>query len=511
MLLEDLGLTDGSTVKVDLECDYCGVYFTKEWRSRVKTNKNNDKDACKNCISKKRKETCIKKYGVENVAKTSDSRKKTSLSKGGNGKSVLEYKEEIIDIYNTNPNFSVNKLSKKFGLTRSVLISAMREWGLDTSKNSVEKRIETTKEKYGVDHILQSEEGKKKYKQTLKERYGSENPYDNEEYKKRVIEKSKKTCIKKYGIPVVLHDPKRQKEFDKKRIKHIYNDKTIREIAEAIGIHPCRLYGRIREWGLEKAISRKKHFSFLESIIQDFFESKKITYQSQVKIGNFVADFVVDDIVIECDGLYWHSESKLDKNYHKLKRDEYIKSGYNPLFFREDELRDKFPIVCSIILNKLNKSKKYYARKLTISELNTKESNLFFNKNHLMESGRGQTFVLKDEEVLCALRVCNRGNGIYEISRFCNKLNCSVVGGFSRLVKYAEKVLNPSEIITFIDNRYGVGDYLTGLGFKFVRCGLSFKWTDYNNTYHRMKYPGNSGYNINLDRIWDCGQSKFSK
>lgn len=64
-------------------------------------------------------------------------------------------------------------------------------------------------------------------------------------------------------------------------------------------------------------------------------------------------------------------------------------------------------------------------------------------------------------------------------------------------------------ITTFVDQRYGTGDYLLNLGFSFKGMHTSFRWTDCKNTFHRMNFRGNSGYNKGLHKIWDCGQSKW--
>jgi hypothetical protein len=64
---------------------------------------------------------------------------------------------------------------------------------------------------------------------------------------------------------------------------------------------------------------------------------------------------------------------------------------------------------------------------------------------------------------------------------------------------------------TFIDLRYGDGDYLQSFGFKELSCHTSFQWTDGLDTFHRMKFKGNSGYEAGLFKIWDCGQRKMVK
>ena len=97
----------------------------------------------------------------------------------------------------------------------------------------------------------------------------------------------------------------------------------------------------------------------------------------------------------------------------------------------------------------------------------------------------------------------------YEISRFSTKCGYCVKFGFSRLLKHLPK---GTAIINFVDRRYGDGSHLIELGFVEESCYLSFKWTNcQSETWHRMKFPGNSGYDEGLVKIWDCGQAKFVK
>ena len=69
--------------------------------------------------------------------------------------------------------------------------------------------------------------------------------------------------------------------------------------------------------------------------------------------------------------------------------------------------------------------------------------------------------------------------------------------------------IKPDSITTFIDKRYGSGSYLSGLGFVYKHTYPSFKWTDGFESFHRLKFPGNSGYDQDLFKIWDCGQAKW--
>jgi hypothetical protein len=47
------------------------------------------------------------------------------------------------------------------------------------------------------------------------------------------------------------------------------------------------------------------------------------------------------------------------------------------------------------------------------------------------------------------------------------------------------------------------------LGFNYVHIYPSFRWTDGFQTFHRLKFPGNSGYDKDLFKIYDCGQAKY--
>ena len=56
----------------------------------------------------------------------------------------------------------------------------------------------------------------------------------------------------------------------------------------------------------------------------------------------------------------------------------------------------------------------------------------------------------------------------YELIRFCNKINISVIGGASRLLKYFIKTYQPKEIISYADRSWSMGNLYEKLGFKFL-------------------------------------------
>ncbi|KKL64494.1 hypothetical protein LCGC14_2164410 [marine sediment metagenome] len=336
----------------------------------------------------------------------------------------------------------------------------------------------------------------------------------------------RKTSLEKYGYEYTVQNPNRQDEFQikrrKTRIKNgyevSYKGKTAKELAKDIGINLTSFHKRVRKLGLEVAVKTEKHTTYLESILSKWFDKIKIKYQTQFYIKGKIADFYFPDynLLIETDGLYWHSDAIMtDNNYHVKKRQLYIDNGYTPLFFREDELNNKLDIIKSVISNKLGNTIKLGARQCVCERLDDKDKYIgrhFCRDNHLMGNGKGNYFVLKYEDnivcVICIKRVKDKD---YEISRFCSLINYSINGAFSRLMKFAQQELSMNSLTTFIDLRYGSGSYLTNFGFQQISCYPSFRWTNNHQTFHRLKFPSNSGYNKGFAKIWDCGQAKWVK
>ena len=57
---------------------------------------------------------------------------------------------------------------------------------------------------------------------------------------------------------------------------------------------------------------------------------------------------------------------------------------------------------------------------------------------------------------------------VYELTRFCNKINTNVVGGASKLLNYFIKTYSPQSIETYSDNLISDGHIYQNLGFEYV-------------------------------------------
>jgi hypothetical protein len=231
-----------------------------------------------------------------------------------------------------------------------------------------------------------------------------------------------------------------------------------------------------------------------------------------------------DNIYLNCDGLYWHSAKMVkDNKYHFNMRKKFEDNGLRILQILESDILQKTPIVLSI-LNQVrgNTQYKLNARDLTVSVLNANQAKLFYDECHLMGSRRGiTTFGLVDDQgiVQVAMSYSLKGS-ILKIERFCNRLNTTVRGGLTKLLKSIELHNHGhfSEIHYWVDLRYGCGIHLLTHGFILKRETIGFKWTDFKNTYNRMYCRAKNGKSEasiararGLYKIWDAGQRLYVK
>jgi hypothetical protein len=230
-------------------------------------------------------------------------------------------------------------------------------------------------------------------------------------------------------------------------------------------------------------------------------------------------DFKIsEDIYLEADGIYWHSELKMKrKSWHLERRELFEKHGKRLFQFREDEILIKPTIVKSIVENSLNLSTRIFARKCLLREdIPLKD---FLNNNHLMGTAPGTGLALyNDGKIVAALSYKLKGKELH-IVRFCTATGIAVVGGFSKLLKKAMERTQPARVINFVDLRYGTGKHLESKGFKLEGITLGWNWTDGKNTFNRLKCRANMdsrklsqrehAEELGLYKIYDAGQAKY--
>lgn len=202
----------------------------------------------------------------------------------------------------------------------------------------------------------------------------------------------------------------------------------------------------------------------------------------------------------------------------------------------EDEWINKKDIVKSRLKNSIGKSEKIFARKCEIKEIkNNKLVRSFLNENHI-QGFVGSVIKLglfyKDQLVslmtfgnLRKTMGQKAKNGNYELLRFCNKLNTTVIGGASRLFKFFTNNYRPQVIISYADRRWSNGNLYYKLGFNFIDNTVkNYYWIINGNREYRFKWRKDKlvslGYDpnkteveimnsLNFFRIFDKGSMKF--
>lgn len=153
----------------------------------------------------------------------------------------------------------------------------------------------------------------------------------------------------------------------------------------------------------------------------------------------------------------------------------------------------------------------------------------FLSRNHLQGYSPSQRCfgLFYDNELVSLMSFCKSRyskNHEWELLRFANRLNTSVVGGASKLFNHFKNVYKPRSVISYSHKDKFSGNIYKKMGFEYSHSSLpAYYYTkDYNTFENRVRYQKhklqkllktfdpnltewenmqNNGY----DRIWDCG------
>lgn len=557
-------LSKNSHVLVSVSCDYCGLIFNKKYFKYINQLEIQNMCCCDNiiCKNKKRREnntikygvaytlqlkevrdniikTNFEKYGVDNYAKTDDCKqktKKTNLEKYGvtSYTKTDEYKEKT-----KKSNF------EKYGV----------EFVLQ-DKQIKEKLKKTNMQRYGVEHYTKTDEFREKSRKTNFEKYGFEFPSQSEEVKDR----TKQTNLVRYGVESVL-----QSDIVKEKIKKSNLEKYgacnytssdnffkttiignhpnyIRYLENGISLFSCDC-GKDHNFetnsdaffwressnlplcticykiGDHRSINEQLLFKFISSIydgkiIQSYTDNRQ-------EIDIYLPDL---NLGFEFNGLYWHSNKFKSKDYHFIKTLYFKERGIRIIHIWSDDWEFKQDIVKSMISNIIGNTKtKIYARKCEVRVVSdSKISNKFLNENHIQSKVNSVLklgLYYKDE--LVSLMTFDHFEGRksmaaneWNLSRFCNVLNTSVIGGASKLLNFFIENYRPSRIISYADGDWSIGGLYGTLNFiKISEGNPDYRYLINKKRIHKSRFRKSetniSESNLNLLKIYDCGKIKF--
>lgn len=169
--------------------------------------------------------------------------------------------------------------------------------------------------------------------------------------------------------------------------------------------------------------------------------------------------------------------------------------GKNLVFF-QDEIELKSQIVQSMISAREGKSTRIFARKCEVRRITSKSTRDFFLKNHLQGSGVGGAFAVglfyEEELVSCMSIGKTRYSKLYkwELLRYATKLNMTVVGGASKILKQVMLHID-SDLLSYADRRYSDGGVYRALGFDELPPSKECYWyfrPEILKRYHRSAF-----------------------
>lgn len=328
-----------------------------------------------------------------------------------------------------------------------------------------------------------------------------------------------------------------------------YREKYGRTISNTVKTNMVSFYEKtLRDKGFTKISKWENEINkFINELGIETIQSCRTVLDNYMEIDIFIPEY---NIGIECNGLYFHSELKgnKNKNYHKIKTNNSKEKNISLLQIFEDEWNNKQDIIKSKLINlfNLNKNNKIYARKCKIKQIDSIIKNKFLNKNHIQGEDRSiiSLGAYYDNELVSVMTFDNKrsfnktkdhNDDLYELKRFATKLNYNVVGIASKLLKHFILNYKPNKIISFLDlrwsllNKNNIYEILNFSNVKIItpdyyylnfnlyknkrlhkfaygKSSLKVKFPDiYSNDKTEWEIMQEAGY----DRIWDCGKIKY--
>ena len=273
-------------------------------------------------IKQKIKQTCLKKYGVDNYNKTKESKEKikqTCLEKYGveyfwqSDECKEKIKQTCLEKYGVDSPLKSEKIRNKGKQT------CLKKYGVDNPaklEENKEKVKQTCLKKYGTISTTQCKEIRDKIKQSCLEKYGVDNPAKLEENKEKV----KQTCLKKYGGLAPICDPNIKNQIKQtclekygvdnygKSLKHKINMSTIMS-SDEMQEHRYNVMTKNHSFNTSKPEEE------LYLYIKEKFPSVKRQYKDKLRYP-YNCDFYIPelDYFIELQGYYTHNTHPYNPN-----------------------------------------------------------------------------------------------------------------------------------------------------------------------------------------------------
>lgn len=472
-------------------------------------------------VQEKTKRTCLERYGETTFTKTDEYKKKsikTSIDKYGVPyySQTDEYKDKVK--HTSQEHYGVDHPLKSPYIRRRIHDTNVRLYGGtgNASAELLEKYRQTSLDRYGVENPNQSEYVKQKKLDTYNRVYGVDHPMKSEAVKQKVRE----SRILTHAETIEDNDAKDNYiSFCLDPVEYIkrFNHKpSLVELSRSMGgldctsvsAHiPTEYHNMLGTYQTSMEMDITDFIRELDPDIELIIRSKSIIYPYELDI--YLPEY---KLAIECNPTYTHNSTipcfgksvALERDYHIKKTDICNSAGIRLIHIFGYMWSNKQDIVKSIIRNSIGRNNyRYGARNCSIVELDGNTCRYFLNKNHMQGSMDASTrlgLVDNKSEDLLSVMTFNKlrmsmgrnhtDSNVWELSRFCNSLDTTVIGSASKLFRYFTDNYNVDDIISFSDRAYTSGNIYDTLGFKKDKIlPPSYVWVNAENDifYNRVR------------------------
>lgn len=302
---------------------------------------------------KKLKQTCLEKYGVDNIFKTEQFKqylKQYNLEHYGVEYTTQANEVKAKKVQAFREKYRVDVPAKNKQIRQKMKDTYIDRYGEQAYYNHLKHAV---KNKYGVDNISQTSQWKQKFIATSLEKYGTEHPNQNAEQISQIV----------YSNHPQLYD-----EFIKGIAEKGYCCLTsyddFWDFSKSIELrHVCGRSIQVitRSWYHVPACECQIHSSIGEkqllTYIRDLLPNVDINTNDKTILGDrSELDIYIPSLKIafEYNGNYWHSTNFRDKYYHTNKTLKALQKGIRVIHVYEFWWENRQQIIKSIIKDVLN-------------------------------------------------------------------------------------------------------------------------------------------------------------
>jgi len=221
-------------------------------------------------------------------------------------------------------------------------------------KESREKGVEGIKSFWKSDKSIE-----------IKRRWSERMKKDNPSFKEEVIQKIREKAKERNKNPEFKE--KFKKAMGTERIRKMRSTRIIEWHKNKTPEQEKSRREKIRKTSIEqwergnngyhpnKILASHNHRTWIEKLMKERLEREQISFEEQKRVGRYVPDFMIGNLIVECDGEQWHTDKTQE---YDRKREDYIREkGYNIVRFKGVQIVNNLDECITVIRDMLEGEK----------------------------------------------------------------------------------------------------------------------------------------------------------